>query len=206
MGFHSARLNLVLMFMAKGWTLHFCALALLGAGTVLGQPAFKVRAGNQATPEGGNVRVLLMQAGGQYFSVQVPRGYGAQVRYSDQSITFTAGTGSSVITMRLSTNYPGSLPKMEGLRDMVAASHPAASLVQTSPCGTGYGTGLLFELFQPTAGNVTLRIREAYLSIEEGSFQFTMSCDQADYDKARLSFAWLLNSFHSVAQPAKKEA
>jgi hypothetical protein len=206
MGVHSAQLNTVLAFMTKRGTSHLFALAALGVGTALGQPAFKVLPSNKPTLEGGNVSVLLVQTGGQRFSLAIPRGYGTQVRSSDQSIVFTAGTGSSVITVQVSTNYPGSLPKTEILRDTVAAKHPLASLVQTSPCPTQCGSGLLFDLFQPAGGNVTLRLRDAYVSIDEGSVEFTLSCDLADYDKARVSYAWLLNSFHSVVQPVKKES
>jgi hypothetical protein len=95
----------------------------------------------------------------------------------------------------MSTNYAGALPKMEVLRDQVAQKYSTASLVQTSPCHTSCGVGLLFDLFQPAAGNSTMRIRDGYISFPEGSFEFTLSCDAKEYDKNRLSFAWLLNSF-----------
>lgn len=205
MGIPSARLDLVLTYMTNRGRLLFFALAAFGAATVLGQAVFKVVPANEPTPEGGNVSVLLVQSGGQRFSLGNPRGYGAQVRTAEQSIVFTGRTGSSVITVQWSTNYPGGLPKTAILRDTVAAKHPSASLVQTSPCSTQYGSGLLFDLFQPAGGNVTLRLREAYVSIDEGSVEFTLSCDLADYDNARLSFACVLNSFHSVAEPVKKE-
>ena len=181
------------------------ALATCFARMALGQPAFNVVPGTEPTPEGGNVSVLLVQTGHDRFSLRLPKNCGVQVRQADQRIVFTSATGSSVITVQWSTNYPGSLPKTETLRDTVAAKHPAASLVQTSPCYSQYASGLMFDLFQPTAGNLTLRTRDAYISTPEGSFEFTLSCDLADYDKARLSFAWLLNSFRSAAESAKKE-
>jgi hypothetical protein len=186
-------------------TLRFSSLLALWAATALGQPAFNVIPGTEPTAEGGNVSILLVQTGQQRFSLRLPKNYGVQVRQADQRIVFTSATGSSVITVQWSTNYPGSLPKTEILRDTVAARHPAASLVQTSPCYSQYASGLMFDLFQPTAGNLTLRMRDAYVSTPAGSFEFTLSCDLADYDKARLSFAWLLNSFRSAAEAAKKE-
>jgi len=91
---------------------------------------------------------------------------------------------------------------MEDLRDQVARKNSTASLVQTSPCHTSCGTGLLFDLFQPSAGGLTMRIRDGYVSFAEGSFEFTLSCDSRDYDKNRLSFAWLLNSFRLQTQSA----
>jgi hypothetical protein len=93
---------------------------------------------------------------------------------------------------------------MEALRDQVARNYPTASLVQTATCYTSCGAGLLFDLFQPAAGNLTLRMRVAYVSFAEGSFEFTLSCDMREYDSNRLSFAWLLNSFRLQSEPAKK--
>jgi hypothetical protein len=178
------------------------ALAALGAASAFGQPDFKVYPSTESSAEGGIVNILVLQTETEHFQVRVPKGYGAQVRQNDQSIVFTAQTGTSIITLKMSTNYAGALPKMEVLRDEVAKKNSTASLVQTSACHTSYGTGLLFDLFQPSAGNLTMRIRDGYVSFPEGSFEFTLSCDSRDYDKNRLSFAWLLNSFRLQSQSA----
>ncbi len=203
MEFPAARLNRLLIVPRLRLFL-LLALAALGAASARGQLEFKVRPATEATPEGGNVNILVIQAGEEHFVLQVPKGYGAQVRQGGQSIVFTSQTGSSIITVQLSTNYAGALPKMETLRGLVATNHPAASLVQTSACYTSCGAGLFFDLFQPAAGNLTMRMRDAYVSFAEGSFEFTLSCDVREYDRNRISFAWLLNSFRLQAEPAKK--
>jgi hypothetical protein len=179
------------------------ALTALGAASACGQPEFKVYPSTEATAEGGLVNIMVIQTESEQFQFRVPKGYGSQVRQNDQSIVFTSLTGGSIITIRMSTNYAGSLPKMEDLRDEVAKKNSTASLVQTSPCHTSCGTGLLFDLFQSTAGNLTMRIRDGFVSFPEGSFEFTLSCDSRDYDKNRLSFAWLLNSFRLQSQSTK---
>ena len=179
------------------------AWAALGAASAFGQPEFKVYSSTEAMAEGGLVNIMVIQTESEQFQVRVPKGYGSQVRQNDQSIVFTSLTGGSIITMKMSTNYAGSLPKMEDLRDEVAKKNSTASLVQTSPCHTSCGTGLLFDLFQSTAGNLTMWIRDGYVSFPEGSFEFTLSCDSRDYDKNRLSFAWLLNSFR-LQSPSTK--
>jgi hypothetical protein len=170
-----------------------------------GQPDFKVVPSAEATPEGGIVNILMIQTEKERFELQIPKEYGTQIRQNDQSIVFTSLTGSSVITVKMTTNYAGALPKMESLRDQVAKKFAAASLVQTSPCVTSCGTGLLFDLFQPLPGNLTMRMRDGYVAFAEGSFEFTLSCDLREYDKHRLAFAWLLNSFRLQAEPVKKE-
>jgi hypothetical protein len=170
----------------------------------LGQPAFKVYPSTEATLEGGDVGILVIQTDNERFELRVPKNYGSQVRVGGQSIVFTALTGSSIITVTMSTNYAGRLPKMEELRDQVAKKYATASLVQTSSSYTGLGQGLLFDLFQPVGRDLTMRLRDAYVSFAEGSFEFTLSCDVRDYDKNRLSFAWLLNSFRLQAEPARK--
>jgi hypothetical protein len=171
---------------------------------LMAQPQFKVYPSVETVTEGGDVSILVIQTDNERFELRVPRNYGAKVRQSDQSIVFTSQTGTSVITVTMSTNYAGALPKMEDLRDQVAKKHPSASLVQTSSSFTGFGKGLLFDLFQPEAGDLTLRMRDAYVSFAEGSFEFTLSCNVRDYDKNRLSFAWLLNSFRLQSESAKK--
>jgi len=190
-----------------------CVLRLLLSSFILlpfswsqafGQPEFKVFPSTEATVEGGNVNILVIQTDNEHFQLRVPKTYGAQIHQSDQSIVFTSETGSSVITLKMTTNYPGALPKMESLRDEVAKKYATASLVQTSPCITSYSTGLLFDLFQPETGDLTMRIRDAYLAFPEGSFEFTLSCDLREYDKHRLSFAWLLNSFRLRTEPPIK--
>jgi hypothetical protein len=170
-----------------------------------GQPEFKVDSGTEATAEGGNVNILVIQTGKEHFELRVPKNYGAQANPEEQSIVFTSESGSSVMTVRMSTNYAGALPKMEELRDRVAKKYATASLVQTSACHTSCGTGLLFDLFQPATGALTVRIRDGFISFPEGSFEFTLSCDMREYDQNRLSFAWLLNSFRLQDEPARKK-
>lgn len=196
MGDTSAWIHVVLIMLHRR-TFTALTLTAFWAASAFGEPDFRAYPSTETMIEGGTANILIIQADTNQFQVRVPKGFGAQVRQSDQSITFTSQTGNSIITMRLSTNYAGGLPKMEDLRDQVATKYSTASLVQTSPCRTSCGTGLLFDLFQPAAGNLTMRIRDGYLSIPGGSFEFTLSCDSRDYDKNRLSFAWLLNSFCS---------
>jgi hypothetical protein len=179
------------------------ALASLGGASAFGQAEFKVYPSTEATPEGGIAKILVIQTEKEHFQLRVPKDYGMQIRQNDQSIVFTSQTGNSIITLKMSTNYAGALPKMDDLRNQVAEKYSTASLVQTSACHTSCGTGLLFDLFQPAAGNLTMRIRDGFVSFPEGSFEFTLSCDSRDYDKNRLSFGWLLNSFRLQSQSGK---
>jgi len=202
MGDAAAWLHLVLI-MSRLRAFPVLALLALRAASAFGQSDFRIYPSTEGTAEGGIVNILVLQNETEHFQVHVPKGYGAQVRQADQSIVFTSQTGTSIITMKMSGNYAGALPKMEDLRSQVAQKYSTASLVQTSPCHTSCGTGLLFDLFQPAAGNLTMRIRDGFVSFPEGSVEFTLSCDSRDYDKNRLSFAWLLNSFRSQPQSAK---
>jgi hypothetical protein len=168
-------------------------------------PEFKVTPSVEVSAEGDSANILAIDTGEQNFELRVPKKFGAQFNTGEQSIVFTSTNGSSVITVKMSTNYAGKLPKMEELRDQVAQKYLGASLVQTSPCHTSYATGCLFDLFQPAAGGMTIRIRDGFISFPKGSFEFTLSCDVRDYDQNRLSYAWLLNSFRLQAEPARKD-
>jgi hypothetical protein len=168
-----------------------------------GQSSFKVIPATLASAEGGSVNVLLIEVDQAQFSLRIPNGYGTQVSEEKRSIVFTAASDASMITVRVTTNFPGALPKMEELRDIVAQKYPSASVVQSSPCVSDYGPGLCFDLTQPAPNGLALRIRDAYVPYPAGSFEFIFSCNGADYDKYRLSFTWLLNSFRLQPKSAK---
>ncbi|MGP8236888.1 MAG: hypothetical protein ACLQVW_15945 [Limisphaerales bacterium] len=154
------------------------------------QPSFAVIPATLPSAEGGSANVLLMEVGKAQFSLRVPNGYGIQVNEESRSIVFTAADGTSAITVRVTTNFPATLPRMEDLRDMVAKKYPGASVVQSGPCVSDYGTGLCFDFVQPAQNGLALRIRDAYVPCPTGSFEFIFSCNGDDYDKNRLSFAW----------------
>src|SRR5271155_2801296 len=88
----------------------------VAAAVASDQLEFKVSSATEATVEGGNVNIMVIQTGTKHFVLRVPKNFGAQVNAEDQSIVFTSQTGSSVITVKMSTNYAGSLPKTEELR------------------------------------------------------------------------------------------
>lgn len=175
----------------------------LCAASALAQPRFKVTPTIEAAPEMGNVNILVIQTDRQSFELRPPAHYAANVHQNDQSIAFVSDAGNCVITVRLTTNYAGTLPKMEHLRDTVARKYPTGSLVRTSTCHSGCGGGLLFDIFQPISKEAMVHIRDGFVSVAEGSFEFTFSCDARDYEKNRLAFAWMLNSFRLRPEPAK---
>lgn len=183
--------------------LHVIVLLALSAASALAQPRFKVDPSTETLVEGGTVNILAIQTDNRRFSLRVPKNYGADVHQSDLSIVFTAQSGASVITLRMSTNYAKALPKDEELRNQVARKFPGASVGAPTTCVTSYATGVVYDLFQPVPGNLTMHMRDAYVSFPEGSFEFTMSCDSRNYDANRLSFAWLLNSFRSLSDSAR---
>ena len=171
------------------------ALVTVWAASAMAQPDFRAYPSTENATEGGNVNIMVIQTEQERFQLRIPKGYGAQVHQNDESIVFTSQSGTSIITVKMSTNYARALPKMEILRDDVAKKYSTASLVQTSSCYTACGAGLLFDLFQPASGNLTMHIRDGFVSVPEGSFEFTLSCDSRDFDSNKLSFAWLINSF-----------
>lgn len=153
--------------------------------------------------EGGTASILLMDTDNERFSIGCPRGYGSQTHFENRSIVFTSDSGATAITVQFSTNYAGVLPKQEALRDQVAANRPTASLVISSTAGTGLGPAQSFDLFQPAGNSLMLRIRDAYVAYPEGSVEFTFSCASADFDKKKVEFMLLLNSFRLLNKDTK---
>lgn len=178
------------------WTLAMCSPLMA--------QAFKATPAIITVAEGGRENVLLIQIDDQRFSVVIPKGYGTAVRTDSRSIVFTAESGGSVITAQFTTNYPGALPKEEKLRDEVAAKNPEASLVQSSVSYTDFGPAYSFDLFRPASGGLMLHNRDAYVAYPEGSAEFTFSCDESGFDKQKLAFSRVLNSFRAVPKDDKK--
>ncbi len=178
-------------------------LATVVSSSALAQPDFNATPTTITTAEGGREDILLVDTDNERFSLSIPKGYGSQAHADTRSIKFTSGTGISAITVQFTTNYPGQLPKLEKLRDQVAANHPGASLVASSVSATDFGPAQTFELFQPADGGLMLRIRDVYVAYPEGSVELTFSCNDADFDKQKLGFARLLNSFHLLPKDVK---
>jgi hypothetical protein len=183
-----------------------CSVALLYLGVSLparAQSDFSATAATITVAEGGSQDILVVETDGERFSLFIPIGYGSQVRAESRSIIFTSSGGDSAITLRFTTNYAGGLPRQEMLRDEVAARHQGASLVATSAASTGFGTALSFELFRPAANGLMLRTRDVYAAYPEGSVELAFSCSSVEFDKQKLGFARLLNSFRLLTKDAK---
>jgi len=185
--------------------LHWMAVATALALAAPAQPEFKTSTAELQMAEGGRESVVLIESGAERFAISIPNTYGMQIQQYKQSIVFTSTNGASVITVRMTTNYAGALPKKEELQEAVLENNRGASLVQAVRCFTGSGPGLCFDLVRPLSGGLVLRMRDAYVSCAQGSFEFFFSCNGADYDRQKLGFERLLNSFRALPKPAKKE-
>jgi hypothetical protein len=190
--------------MARAFLQWVLMLALGASPSALAQPDFKATPTTIETAEGGLDNILLVETDNEQFSLSIPRGYGSQARDDTRSIIFTSGAGVSVITVQFTTNYPGALPKQDRLRDQVAANHPGASLVESSVSSTDFGPAQSFDLFRPAGNGLMLRIRDTYVASPQGSVEFTFSCNGADFEKEKLGFARLLNSFRLLPKDDKK--
>jgi hypothetical protein len=190
--------------MRRCYLFTFIFLAASLAPCAFGQTLFRVYPSATVTAEGGAKPVLLIETDNRKFCIGVPVHYGSQAHLETDSIVFTSASGSSVMTIRFSTNYSGTLPPQDTLRDTVAANHSGASLVKSADCYTDFGRGQDFELFQPTRDGLMLKLRDAYVSYPEGSVEFTLSSNATDYDHEKRIFARLLNSFRCMPEDAKK--
>src|SRR5579862_5548197 len=99
-------------------------LLMAALGPALAEPAFQVVPGTVNLAEGESAAVLLVQSGDDHFSLRIPQGSGTQVDQDARSIVFTHESGLSVITVRVTTNYPGTLPKTDYLSGVVAGKFP----------------------------------------------------------------------------------
>lgn len=152
--------------------------------------------------EGGTANVLLVAVDNDNFSIRIPRGYRPQAHPESRTINFASESGASAISLRFSTNYARALPKKEILGEQVISNHSGAALASISQAGTGVGPAVSYDLFVPAGHNLTLRMRDIYVSYAEGSVELTFSCDIADFDKQKLEFMLAVNSFRLLDKNA----
>jgi hypothetical protein len=177
---------------------------LLGASSpIVAQTEFNATVSTVTMTEGGTASVMLVETDNERFSLAIPIGYGSEAHADTRSVVFTSDSGACVITVKFSTNYARALPKQDVMRDRVAANHLGASLVASSASSTGFGPALSFDLFQPASNGLLLRIRDVFAAYSKGSVELTFSCNSGDFDKEKLGFMRLLNSFHSLAKSVK---
>lgn len=179
--------------------------ALAGPTHSFAQAAFKVIPTTVAVAEGATANILLIELGDAQFSVRIPAGYGIAVREESRSILFTSADGASRITVQVTTNYPRALPPSEDVKEAVVRKYPGARVLQCAPCVSDYGRGLYVDLVKSAPNDLSLRIQDAYVPFAAGSFEFILSCNGGDYDRNRLGFVRLLNSFRSQPKAAKKD-
>ena len=179
-------------------------MLMLGASwSALAQADFKATPATLPMAEGGRENILLVETDNERFAISIPIGYGPQVQADSRSIIFTSASGASAISVRFGTNYAGALPKHNDLRDQVAANHPGASLVTSSASFTDFGPAQSFDLFQPAVTGELQRIRDTYVAYPEGSVELAFSCNSSEFEKEKLDFARLLNSFRLLGKDVK---
>ena len=86
---------------------------------------------------------------------------------------------------------------------MVVSDHPGSTLAFVSAAGIGIGPAVAFDLFVPAGTNLMLRMRDVYVPYSEGSVELTFSCNSADFDRQKIEFMLMLNSFRLLDKDTK---
>jgi hypothetical protein len=181
-----------------------CAIifAILAFSVTVCRAQFTVTATTITMAEGGTAGVLLIGVDNESFTICVPRGYRPQSHPESRTINFASESGASAIAVRFSTNYARVLPKKEILGGQVVSNHSGATLAAILNAGTGVGPAVAYDLFQPAAKDLMLRIREIYVPYSEGSVELTFSCNSADFDRQKIEFMQAVNSFRLLDKNA----
>jgi hypothetical protein len=145
--------------------------------------------------EGGTVHTLVVDAGREHLVTRVPRNYAATVENGTQSVVFNEATGSIVIAMRVTTNWPGVMPGDDALRASALAANPGGAVLQVAGCATGYQPARFVDTTRVLDSLRTLRTRHAFVACPEGIVEFMFTAREPDFDKGRVVFNLFLSSF-----------
>lgn len=184
---------------------HACLIAalLFAAGASPAQPVFRAYASTTEIVEGGKIDLMVVLLGRERVTVRVPHGYGAQVKADKNSVVFLDKTGTTAITLKATTDWPGELPDDEVLRSRALATNPGGTNLEWSTVPTGYQPATLVDLVRPVTSNLSLKVRHAFLACPEGMVEVICAANGPDAENARIAF----NSFISSLQvgDVKKE-
>lgn len=145
--------------------------------------------------EGGTVHTLIVDSGTERLTIRMPRGYFASVDKEDQSVVFKEDTGTTAITMRVTTNSPGATPDDDTLRAMALAIHPQENFLQLSSIPTGFKPAPFVDSIHGSDASHSVRSRHAFVACPDGLVEFIFSSKDEAFEDGRIVFNLFMSSF-----------
>jgi len=154
--------------------------------------------------EFGIVRFYVLLTETSEYQFRPPAKTNVGLAPSSKKIFIVSDDRAITMTLHISTNYAGELPKDEVLQQRVLEIYPGGRILQTSSCNSGLGGARFIDLEQPRPNQSSTTIRHAFVSFAGGSAEVTMSGLTKDFHARPYLFGSLLSSLAARLRPTMK--
>lgn len=156
---------------------------------------FHANFGTEILAEGGHLDKITVITGSLQFNFRPPKRWAHALDEAGRKIVFTSPSGQSAVTVLFTSRSPGILPDKDMLQAQALQAHPGATILLSSVCPTSYQPGVLFDMQRVAGPGIMQRIRHAFVAQPAGQVEFDLTASDEEYEKAKLAFTSLLQSF-----------
>jgi len=154
--------------------------------------------------EFGSVRFYILLTETNEFQFHPPQNAGVGMEASSKKVFISFPDHPVTMTLQISTNYAGGLPKDEVLQGRVLEIYPGGRILQTSSCDSRLGTCRFIDIEQPRPNQLSTTTRHAFVSFAGGSAEVTMSGLTRNFHARPYLFGSLLSSLEAKPRQVKK--
>lgn len=174
------------------------------AFTIQAETNFRLSTRNEAIPENGIVSYTVLRSEVNEFSFLPPPQWRQAIDQKASSISWTAPDYRTSIQMQLHNTTSNGIPKLqaESLRQELTSRHKQVKILEQFPCYSSGSAGLAFDWERPGEGGFTIRSRSAFLPIDGGLVELTLTASKEQFETRQMDLMRLLNSLRITAVKA----
>lgn len=151
-------------------------------------------------PENGTVEHLVMRTSNIEISFQPPAGWKADINTNSGVIAWVSSDYATMLSLKIESEGSEKAPslKPEDFRKLLLAERPTAKVREEFPCHAANASGIGFDVEQNTDAAPSNCSRIAYIPVQGGVAQITLSTSSAEFDRRQITFTRFLNSLRVV--------
>lgn len=178
----------------------FYVIVLPGEVTLQAGQPFSLSTRTVEIPENGTVEHLVMRTSNIEISFQQPAGWKADINTNSGVIAWVSADYATMLSLKIKSEGSEKAPslKPEDFRKLLLAERPTAKVREEFPCHAANASGIGFDVEQNTDAAPSNCSRIAYIPVQGGVAQITLSTSSAEFDRRQITFTRFLNSLRVV--------
>ena len=172
------------------------AMVLVGSVTLQAGQPFSLGTRTVEIPENGTVEHLVLRTSNIEISFQPPAGWKADINTNSGVIAWISADYGTMLRLKIETDGSDKTPplKPEDLRQRLLVERPSGKLIEEFPCHTASASGIAFDLEQSAEATPSSSSRIAYVPVQGGVAQITLSAPSAEFSRRQIVLTQFLNS------------